>query len=53
MRRFNKDELVVLIKPSNESSLKNVIDCMDEMVINNVYTYMIVEPESNELRKLP
>lgn len=50
-----KDELVLLIKPSGESSYKNVIDALDEATINGVKKYMItdVSPvEKSELSKI-
>lgn len=43
--------LYVLIKPSDKSQYKNVIDVLDEMIITNHKDYTIVdlEPEDEEL----
>jgi biopolymer transport protein ExbD len=36
-------EMVVLIKPSDESKYKNVVDILDEMNISNIARYALVE----------
>ena len=36
-------DMVVLIKPSDESRYKNVVDILDEMSISNVARYALVE----------
>lgn len=36
---INKNELMVVIKPGKESSYKNSVDILDEMLINNVTRY--------------
>ena len=36
-------EMVVLIKPSDESRYKNVVDILDEMNISNIARYALVE----------
>lgn len=36
------DELVILIKPSDRSSYKNVVDVLDEMMINGIKRYMLL-----------
>jgi biopolymer transport protein ExbD len=36
-------EMVVLIKPSDESRYKNVVDILDEMNISNIGRYALVE----------
>ncbi|MFI5133594.1 MAG: ExbD/TolR family protein [Chitinophagales bacterium] len=43
-RSIGKKELFVLIKPGSESSYKNVVDILDEMIINGVTRYAIVKP---------
>ncbi len=43
---IGKKELVVLIKPGSESSYKNIVDMLDEMMINGVTRYAIVKPGS-------
>jgi biopolymer transport protein ExbD len=44
-------ELVVLIKPSDESKYKNVVDILDEMNISNIARYALVDitPVDKEL----
>jgi biopolymer transport protein ExbD len=43
-----KDALVFLIKPTAQSSYKNVIDALDETMINGVKKYMIVDASAEE-----
>ena len=38
-----KKGLIVIIKPSKESSYKNLVDVLDEMTITDVKTYAIVD----------
>jgi biopolymer transport protein ExbD len=47
-------DLVVVIKPSDESNYKNVIDILDEMSINVIKRYALVDisPVEDELIKL-
>lgn len=49
-----KKGLIVLIKPSDKSTYKNLVDILDEMKITNVSTYAIVdivEPEIELLKR--
>jgi len=48
-RKVNKRELIVLIKPGKECSYKNVVDVLDEMMINNVTKYAIIDLQQDEL----
>jgi biopolymer transport protein ExbD len=41
-------DLVIVIKPGKESTYKNVIDILDEMAINVVKKYALVEISSDE-----
>jgi len=44
----SKNDLLILIKPTNQSNYKNIIDVLDEMKINDVKKYMIIEPSKFE-----
>jgi biopolymer transport protein ExbD len=49
-----KKGLIVLLKPSDKSNYKNLVDILDEMKIDDVSTYAIVDitaPEVAELKK--
>ncbi|MCU0323285.1 MAG: biopolymer transporter ExbD [Chitinophagaceae bacterium] len=39
----NEKDLVIVIKPSDECNYKNVIDMLDEMTINVIKTYALVD----------
>ncbi len=47
-RYGSPDELMVLIKPTDNASYKNVIETMDEMLINNVGRYMLLDASAAE-----
>jgi biopolymer transport protein ExbD len=42
-------DLLVVIKPANGASYQNVVNMLDEMLINQVSRYMIVDPVAGEL----
>ncbi|BAV08948.1 biopolymer transport protein ExbD/TolR [Filimonas lacunae] len=44
------DDFVVVIKPTDESKYKNVIDMLDEMAINEVKRYAMVDISEGELQ---
>ncbi len=44
--------LIVIIKPSNKSNYRNLVDILDEMAIVDVPTYAIVNDYSPEEKKL-
>jgi biopolymer transport protein ExbD len=44
-----KKGLIVLIKPSDKSNYRNLVDVLDEMKISNVQTYAIVEISDPEI----
>ena len=43
------NKMVVLIKPTTKSTYQNTVDVLDEMLINNVRRYAIVDLEKEEL----
>jgi hypothetical protein len=43
-----KDELVLLIKPTEKASYANLIDALDEAVINGVKRYAVVKETGEE-----
>lgn len=47
-----KNELVVLIKPTRNSSYKNLVDVLDEMIINNITRYVLMEPSAGDVAKV-
>ena len=47
-RMIDREELVVLIKPGDSSSFKNVINAIDEMLINGVTRYVIADQAEEE-----
>ena len=47
-----KEALLFLIKPTNQSTYKNVVDALDETTINGVKKYMLVEPSAEEIQFL-
>lgn len=44
------DEMILIVKPSNESSYKNFVDILDEVAINGIKHYFI--DELNEIDKV-
>ncbi|HEX8462267.1 MAG TPA: biopolymer transporter ExbD [Segetibacter sp.] len=52
LKKFGKNALSVVIKPGVEANYQNLVDCLDEMVINDVSTYILDEPELKELISL-
>lgn len=44
------DKLLVLIKPSDESRYKNVVDILDEMNISNVKRYALIDVDKHDLQ---
>ena len=51
LRFGDKLQLFTVIKPTSESSYKNVVDVLDEMLINNVTRYVLTEADENEIEK--
>lgn len=46
MKYGDKQKLFVIIKPLQGASYKNVVDVLDEMIINGVNRYAILETDS-------
>ena len=45
-------DIVVLVKPSEDCSYSDIIDAMDEMVITNVEKWMLLDADSTEYKLL-
>lgn len=43
-----RNDMIVIIKPTNESSYKNFIDAIDEIYINDCRHYFVAEPAKDE-----
>lgn len=41
-------KMIVLIKPTSQSSYGNVVDILDEMAINGVKSYVLMVPDAKE-----
>ena len=46
------DDLFVIIKPDKDASYKNAVDIIDEMSINDVTRYAMVDPTADEYSKI-
>lgn len=44
----NNAETIVLIKPTPGANYKNIVTALDEMLINNVKKYVLMEPSAEE-----
>lgn len=51
-KKEGRNGLLFLIKPTKQSSYKNVIDALDETMINDVKKYMIVDVTAEEQLQL-
>jgi biopolymer transport protein ExbD len=47
-RRTNPEDLVVVIKPNDEATYKNTVDMLDEMTINEIKRFALVDITPNE-----
>jgi biopolymer transport protein ExbD len=52
VNKETKKELIVLLKPSDKSTYKNLVDILDEMKITDVKTYAIVDIAAAEVEEL-
>ena len=44
-----ENETVILIKPSQKSTYKNIVAVLDEMQLNNIKKFVLMEPLQSEL----
>ena len=49
----NAEDLIVVIKPLKESIYRNTVDALDEMTINNVKRYAVVDVSTAEEQHIP
>lgn len=47
-----RKEMMVIIKPGKESTYKNVVDILDEMIIHQVTRYAVVKPGDKDAQYL-
>lgn len=52
-RNGKADELVVLIKPTQDASYGELVNVLDEMTIGQVKRYVLMEPGAEEKKFLP
>lgn len=48
VQKFTRDSLIVVIKPSTEATYKNSVDILDEMSINKIMRYEMVDLTEKE-----
>ena len=46
--KFTKDSLIVLIKPGPDASYKNTVDILDEMTMNDIRRYQMLDLSKEE-----
>ena len=46
------DDLFVIIKPDKDATYKNAVDMLDEMTINDIGRYAMVNPTADEYSKI-
>jgi hypothetical protein len=44
--------MALIIKPTKGSTVKNIVDIIDEVIINDVKHYFIIEPNPEELKAI-
>jgi biopolymer transport protein ExbD len=45
-------QTVVLIKPTDNTTYQNMVDILDEMLINNINRYMLLDADKEELQQI-
>lgn len=50
--RWGKNQMIVLIKVTDEARYQNFVDILDEMNILGIKKYMLVDPEPEELQMI-
>lgn len=48
IKKYTRDSLVVIIKPGEEATYKNTVDMLDEMAINDIKKYSLVDISNEE-----
>jgi biopolymer transport protein ExbD len=48
----NDTSLIVLIKPTKDATYANVVNALDEMLINNVKTYLLMDASADETAQI-
>src|SRR2546423_12874133 len=51
-QRFKAEDMMLIIKPSDQSNLKNIVDALDEVQINDLKHYALVDISSDEKKLL-
>lgn len=51
-KKDGRNGLVFLIKPTAQSSYKNVVDALDETIINDIKRYMVIDASAEEKSQL-
>lgn len=49
-KRTDAKDLVIVIKPNNDSNFKDVVDALDEMTINDIKRYALVDISETEVQ---
>jgi biopolymer transport protein ExbD len=47
-----EDDMTLVIKPTKGSSLKNIVDIMDEVIINQLKHYVITDPDIEDIKMI-
>ena len=50
--KFKADDLMLIIKPTTQSSLKRIVDVLDEVAINQLHHYAFVDLNASEAKFL-